>query len=154
MALGLEVCWFGYSEIQMEDIDLIERRKLMKGRLQIRNCKIWGLWRLSLTIIFLATLGIAMRGCVHHRSKTVVIEASEGVEVVYVEKAPPASKVEVIPKRPTPRAVWIPGYWKWKGNKYFWAPGHWEKKPRGTAWAPGQWKKTHRGWVWTAGYWH
>ena len=47
---------------------------------------------------------------------------------VYVVKpAPPARKVEIMPTKPHPKAVWVPGHWKWKrrARRYIWVPGHW-----------------------------
>jgi len=119
----------------------------------IREHRIHGLWLLCAALFLLVGIVLIADGCASRRTRTVVVGSDEGVEVVYVETAPPALRVEAIPTKPVPKAVWIPGYWEWKGNKYVWVPGRWEKKPRGTAWAPGQWKKTHRGWVWVPGYW-
>jgi len=48
---------------------------------------------------------------------------------VFVRRPPkPAPIVEVKPPKPHPRAVWIPGHWKWsyKYHKWIWIPGHWE----------------------------
>ena len=36
------------------------------------------------------------------------------------------------PARPHPKAVWVPGHWKWSRwqRRYVWVPGHWViKKP-------------------------
>ena len=72
---------------------------------------------------------------------------------VYVRVAPPPARQEIIPPRPAPKAVWIPGHWKWTGSGYKWVPGHWVLKPAGKAWVPGHWKKTGHGWVWIPGHW-
>jgi len=37
---------------------------------------------------------------------------------VYVRVAPPPARQEIIPPRPAPKAVWIPGHWKWTGSGY------------------------------------
>jgi hypothetical protein len=41
---------------------------------------------------------------------------------------PPPAKVEVRPAAPGPKAVWVPGHWKWHGRRrgYDWVPGHWK----------------------------
>ena len=41
---------------------------------------------------------------------------------------PPPLRVEVRPAAPGPKAVWVPGHWKWRGRArgYDWAPGHWK----------------------------
>ncbi|MFQ6082513.1 MAG: hypothetical protein ACE5WD_04040 [Candidatus Aminicenantia bacterium] len=43
---------------------------------------------------------------------------------------PPPSIVEIRPPKPHPRAIWIPGHWKWNSryHKYIWVPGHWRIK--------------------------
>ena len=125
----------------------------MRRQQQIGAERIRCLWMVSAAMALLVVTMLIAHGCVHHRTRTVVVASDEGVEAVYVETAPPALRVETIPKRPGPKAVWIPGYWKWKGNKYAWVPGHWEKKPRGSAWVSGHWKKKPRGWVWVPGHW-
>lgn len=73
--------------------------------------------------------------------------------VVYAPVAPPPPKHEVVPPKPHPRAVWIPGHWKWVRGRYVWVPGHWELRPKGKRWVPGHWKKTPRGWRWIPGHW-
>ena len=54
------------------------------------------------------------------------------VEVVVV-KAPPALRVEVVPARPSPKHVWIAGYWLWETNAYAWVPGVWMAPPEPAA---------------------
>ncbi len=76
-----------------------------------------------------------------------------GPRVVYVRKAPPSPRLETKPPRPGPRAVWIPGHWKWNGREYVWVSGHWEVHPKGSRWIPGHWKKTRHGWKWVPGHW-
>jgi hypothetical protein len=41
----------------------------------------------------------------------------------------PPAKPEIIPVKPYPQAVWVPGHWEWKGTDlgYVWFPGHWRK---------------------------
>lgn len=49
--------------------------------------------------------------------------------VVYEQTPPPLLKAEVIAVRPCPRAVWVPGYWVWRGKHrgYVWVPGYWRR---------------------------
>ncbi len=48
----------------------------------------------------------------------------------YIKEAPPPARVELRSARPYPRAVWIPGHWKWRGRRrrYIWIPGHWRRR--------------------------
>jgi hypothetical protein len=43
--------------------------------------------------------------------------------------APPPMLVEVPPPPPFPEAVWVGGYWVWRGD-WVWAQGHWMGPPR------------------------
>jgi len=73
---------------------------------------------------------------------------------VYVRVGPPAPMREVIVARPTPRHVWIPGYYRWSGVNYAWVPGYWTVPPRTrTVWVPGYWAHQRAGYVWMPGYW-
>lgn len=125
----------------------------MKKERQSSSRKTRNLWVLGATVISLVVIVLIADGCICPRRRTVVIASDEDVDVVYVQTAPPDLRVEVIPKKPGPKAVWIPGHWQFKGNKYIWVPGHWDKKPRGSGWVAGHWKKRPRGWVWVPGHW-
>ncbi|WP_253531937.1 hypothetical protein [Runella salmonicolor] len=46
---------------------------------------------------------------------------------VVVRPAPPAPRVEVIPRKPSPRHVWVPGEHRWRKNHYVWVPGHYRR---------------------------
>jgi hypothetical protein len=46
---------------------------------------------------------------------------------VVVRPAPPAGRVEVIPRSPSPRHVWVPGQHRWRRNHYVWVPGHYRR---------------------------
>lgn len=102
--------------------------------------------------ILLAGLLFILGGCARHRT-VVVASPSDAVDVVYVQKAPPAPKAEVRPAKPAAKAVWVDGHWQWTGRKYTWVSGHWERKPGGSAWVSGHWEKKPRGWVWVSGHW-
>lgn len=76
-----------------------------------------------------------------------------GPRVVYVVEEPPPPRLETPPMRPHPRAVWVPGRWRWTRHGYHWLPGHWENRPKGHAWVEGHWERTPRGWRWIPGHW-
>jgi hypothetical protein len=70
----------------------------------------------------------------------------DGDEVV-VDVAPPAPYVEVVPAIPYAGAVWIGGYWGWRGGRHAWVPGRWERPRAGYVWRP-------HVWVSQRGHWH
>jgi WXXGXW repeat (2 copies) len=77
-----------------------------------------------------------------------------GIDVVYVDRAPPPRRVEVIPARPGPEFVWIEGHWAWASRDYEWSPGRWERPPRRHAhWVQGRWHKHGHEWYWEPGHW-
>ena len=73
---------------------------------------------------------------------------------VYVRIGPPAPRVERRPLAPTPRHVWVDGFYRWNGRAYVWAPGYWVVPPRSQArWVPGHWAHHSRGYYWIEGHW-
>lgn len=67
---------------------------------------------------------------------------------------PPPRPVEVIPVRPHPGWVWVPGYHRWDGRAYVWVPGYYVAPPRPRAyWVPGRWVPRRGGWMWVEGHW-
>ena len=49
---------------------------------------------------------------------------------VFVRVAPPRPLVERVVPAPSPRHVWVAGYYRWNGRAYLWVPGRWVV-PRG-----------------------
>lgn len=123
----------------------------MKKQSWIVKRKMLGVFISICVIILFAGSLILMDGCASRSRTLVMTDPSTGV--VYIQQAPPKPRVETPPRKPTPRAVWIPGHWQWKGNNYVWVSGHWDRNPRGTAWVAGHWEKRARGWVWVPGHW-
>jgi hypothetical protein len=74
---------------------------------------------------------------------------------VYVRVGPPPVRVERRPPSPSPRHVWVGGFYRWDGRGYVWMPGYWARPPRPRAvWVPGRWVQQRRGgWVWIDGRW-
>ncbi|WP_338873290.1 hypothetical protein WBJ53_30160 [Spirosoma sp. SC4-14] len=69
-------------------------------------------------------------------------------------QGPPPPRVEVIPRAPSVRHVWVPGHYVRRGRNYIWVNGYYRVAPaRYTAWAPGHWRQTRRGPVWVNGHW-
>jgi hypothetical protein len=62
---------------------------------------------------------------------------------VEVTEPPPAPRVEVIPARPSARAVWVDGAWTRRGQHWRWVNGGWFEVPAGAFYAP--WSTRRRG---------
>jgi hypothetical protein len=77
------------------------------------------------------------------------------LEVVYVDRAPPPVRTEVVTVRPGGvEYAWVPGYWRYERSDYIWVGGVWERAPRANArWVAGRWRHTGRGWYWAPGHW-
>lgn len=77
------------------------------------------------------------------------------VVVIKVAPPPPIREVVVERERPSPRHVWIEGYWAWRGGRHEWVKGHWELPPRANAvWVPPRWERRGEGYVFIEGVWH
>ncbi len=75
-------------------------------------------------------------------------------EIVYVRRAPPAARVEILSPRPGRGYAWVSGNWRWDRDGYFWTQGRWERSPSGRSlWVQGNWQRGDRGWYWTPGHW-
>jgi hypothetical protein len=73
---------------------------------------------------------------------------------IFVRIGPPPPPREVIVMRPSPRHVWIPGYYEYRRDRYHWRHGYWAMPPRPRAvWMPGYWAPRRHGHVWISGYW-
>jgi hypothetical protein len=73
---------------------------------------------------------------------------------VFVRIGPPAPVVERRIPPPSPRHVWVNGYYRWDGRAYVWSPGYWAVPPRPRAvWIAPRWERRHGGWVFIEGRW-
>jgi hypothetical protein len=74
---------------------------------------------------------------------------------VAIEAAPPPPQTEVIIERPSPRHVWIAGYWGWREGRHTWMAGHWELPPRDhVVWEAPRWESREGRYVFVPGRWH
>jgi hypothetical protein len=91
-----------------------------------------------------------------HRRGEVALDLNlHGLEIV-VGREPPSHPREVIIERdrPSPRHVWIPGFYEWRGNQHVWIKGHWDLPPRaGAVWIEPRWEHRSNGYVFIAGFW-
>src|SRR5262249_22688593 len=59
---------------------------------------------------------------------------------VRVRVAPPVVREEVRIAQPSPRHVWVPGYWGWRGRSHYWVGGRWAVPPAaGRIWIEPRW---------------
>ena len=80
--------------------------------------------------------------------------AQQLVVGIRVGGPPPAVRVERAPLAPSPRHVWVPGWWWWDGRQYVWRTGAWMVPPStGTVWVPPSWHFENGQWTYYAGYW-
>jgi len=74
---------------------------------------------------------------------------------VEVQIAPPPPRVEVVPRRPSSRHMWIRGYWGWDGHRHVWTPGHYVLARRGYMYREPRWEGAGHGhWRWHRGGWY
>ena len=66
---------------------------------------------------------------------------------------PPPLRIEAQTLQPSPRHVWVPGYWRWAGINYVWVDGSWVKPKKNREWVPGTWEQVGNHWVWKPGSW-
>jgi len=75
---------------------------------------------------------------------------------IRVEKAPPPPIAER-PRgdRPSPKSLWVDGYWAWDAGPgdFAWVPGTWRIPPPGRFWVNGSWRRDDRGWYRVPGAW-
>lgn len=64
---------------------------------------------------------------------------------------PPKAEADLNPP-PTPRHVWIGGYWTKRGTSWIWVEGQWVLRS-GTEWVPDGWQCRPGGAAWVAGHW-
>lgn len=68
--------------------------------------------------------------------------------------APPPLQTEVITVRPSPRHVWIPGYWVYRGHHHVWMAGHWALPPHAhMRWVEPRWERRGGSYVFIEGSW-
>jgi hypothetical protein len=85
------------------------------------------------------------------------VYGAHGERVVVVDGPPraPAPLAETIPEpRPAANAVWLPGYWDYRGPNYVWVGGHWEiPPPLSTQYVSPHWENRSGTFVFVRGYW-
>ncbi len=84
-----------------------------------------------------------------------VATTTPGVSTTIVTEAPPALQTEVVLVQPSPKDVWLAGYWTWRDQRYQWLAGHWEMPPNSrSVWVTPRWEQQRNGYKFTEGYWN
>lgn len=75
-------------------------------------------------------------------------QPTEALELV--DRTPPPARVEVLPLRPAPEAVWVDGQWIWHRGRWAWLLGRWVRPPPGAAYSPWVFVRASDGRLWYA----
>ena len=89
-------------------------------------------------------------------SAALLFTAPSFAQRVHIYVAPPALKAEVAPDRPSPDAVWVPGYYKYDPaiNDYTWVAGSWQTPPYpGAVWVTPEYRHHGKEYFFVAGKW-
>lgn len=93
-------------------------------------------------------------GCYHDYASDQPAYSSRPLTVAV---APPPPIEEQATPEPFVGAVWISGYWDWRGDlgRHVWVPGHWTTPPRtGVVYMPPSWQPDGHGrWYRVPGRW-
>jgi hypothetical protein len=67
---------------------------------------------------------------------------------------PPAPKEEAATApEGNPNAMWVPGFWEYKGGKFEWQPGYWPAASDRMIWQQGQYVAAEGGYAFVPGHW-
>jgi hypothetical protein len=102
--------------------------------------------RVVLAAVWVAALGTACGSRLTHPSYT----EQPPTALEEVQLPPPPARVETVPARPAPAAVWVDGEWIWRRARWAWLPGRWVIPPQGAAFAPWVFVRGADGRLWYA----
>jgi hypothetical protein len=71
----------------------------------------------------------------------------------YAPYAPPALRVEVPGRAPSPRYFWAPGYYRWTGRDHAWVAGRWEMRRPGFEYIAPHWVRRFGRYEYIPGHW-
>lgn len=76
------------------------------------------------------------------------------VSTTVVTQAPPTPQQDVVSAQPSPKHVWLAGYWTWRNDQYQWMAGHWELPPNvNSTWVAPRWEQQGNSYKFYEGYW-
>ena len=100
-------------------------------------------------LLMVGLLGVVVPGCAASARGGGI-----GIGFTFVDREPPARRVEVVSVSPGPEYVWTAGYWSWRGGNYEWTAGSWRRPEGGRhEWIEGHWERERRGWYFVEGHW-
>lgn len=80
--------------------------------------------------------------------------ATAPAQQIIVVTPPPTPRHEVVYARPSPRHLWVPGYWSWHAGRYVWIAGHYALPPRGRSrWIEPRWERRGGNYLFVEGHW-
>src|SRR5262245_33406150 len=74
-------------------------------------------------------------------------------EINYLPAPPAAPEIAAPGEPPTAESFYVPGFWEWRGGRYFWRAGYWARVEPGYVWVAAHYVWTPSGYVYVAGYW-
>ena len=85
----------------------------------------------------------------------IIANPTPAVSTTVVTVAPPALQTEVVLAQPSPKYVWLAGFWSWRNDRYDWIAGHWQLPPNSSAvWVAPRWEQQGNAYKFTEGYWN
>jgi hypothetical protein len=82
----------------------------------------------------------------------IAVHAADSDSMV-IERAPPLSRHEPLPKKARHGFIWARGYWIVSGRHYKWKMGHWILERPGYKYQQAEWVKVPGGWQLRPGHW-
>jgi hypothetical protein len=93
--------------------------------------------------------GLGLTGCVVEPQYSHQIDRATLTAI----PAPPAPVAETVPPAPYVDSYWIPGHWRWEGDRFLWTNGHWEQSRPNMLYHNAYWSNEHGGWIFHPGQW-
>jgi hypothetical protein len=88
-------------------------------------------------------------------TNVLVSTATPAVGTTVVTATAPATQTKVVLAQPSPKYVWLAGYWSWRNDRYEWMAGHWQLPPNSNAvWVTPRWEQQGNAYKFTEGYWN
>jgi hypothetical protein len=103
---------------------------------------------LGRSLAFRVALGVAVAG-----AAVLGVASDASAQEVYIR--PPAARVEVAPRAPSPHHFWVHGYWGYHPHYgYRWYGGRWEAPRAGWSYEAPHWGAYHGHYRFYDGRWH